>query len=355
MNGLGRVLRTYLKLTYKNIDFSISNYMILDILKGNCNCYSDEDIEKIVKAFMYKSISLDYVDYDVMVLSSTELDKVSRFRNTLGLLDKNIIYLQREAILNLKNGNVEILRVIFHEIAHIMQEKMIDENNISYKNYLLIRDRIIVNEMGKNFQKNNYNFIFEEVDANIMAEIQLYNYLTLNMPSILLNEIKEIEENILKSIDKLTNSKRIFNKRNYDNEELLDNIIKDNPNYLLYYPILNFYYFEDGKKIPLSTIILRTYKNSGNIQEEKIMKMVKQMDEYIIRNRSGNSYNIEKDIESLLNLKTNDSEINKKKCMALERLMGLKNNDYVNNIIDIYDCVLNSIIENLLPNKIRKK
>lgn len=100
MNGLGRVLKSYLKLTYKNIDLSISNYMIVDILKGNVSCYSDEDIEKIVSAFMYKSIVSLCDNCDVLILPSIEIDKISKFRNTLGLLDKNTIYLQREIVLD---------------------------------------------------------------------------------------------------------------------------------------------------------------------------------------------------------------------------------------------------------------
>lgn len=355
MNGLGRVLRTYLKLTYKNIELSISNYMILDILKGNCSCYSDDDIEKIIKAFMYKYIPFCYSDYNIIALQSNELDKISNFKNTLGLLDKNTIYLQRELLLDLRNGNIEILRVVFHEISHLIQENMIEQNDISYKSYLLIMDRIIVNEMGKNYQRNNYNFIFEEVDANIMAEIQLYNYLSSNIPFVLSNKVEEIKKNILTYFEELNNSKRIYNKKNYDNEELLDDIIKSNPKYLSYYPILNFYYFEDGSKIPLSTIVLRKYNKCANAKEEEIMKKVKQMDEYIIKNRSGNKHNIEADLKSLLDIKTDDIEINDKKNKAALRLMSLKSDNYVNTIIDMYTCISNEIIDNLLPNKIRKK
>jgi len=355
MNGLGRLLKSYLKLTYKSIDLSISNYMLIDILKGNISCYSDDDVEKIVCSFAYNNIFSYNGDYDVKVLPADEIDKLSKFKNTLGLLDKKNIYLQRETILDLKNKNIEILRVIFHEMTHIIQEKMIEENDISYRTYLLIMDRIIVNEIGKNYQINNYNFLFEEVDAKIMAEIQLYNFLSLNIPSLFYNIREELENNIFKVLEELKNTKRLYNKKYYYSEELLDNIINSNSKYLLYYPILNFYYYEDGTKVPISTIITRTFKSSDDIQEEIIMKKVKQMDEYIIENRSGNEYNINLDIESLNSLPKDDDDINKKKSIVFERIISLKNNNYANNIIDMYESMLNDIIENLLPNKIRKK
>ena len=188
-----------------------------------------------------------------------------------------------------------------------------------------------------------------------MAEIQLYNFLSINVPSLFLTNKELIEKNIIKLLEELTITKRLYNKKNYDSEELLDNIIKNNTKYLSHYPILNFYYFEDGSKIPISTIITRNFEFSYNIQEELIMKKVKEMDSYIIKNRSGNSFNIKMDIESLNTLQTYDSEIVKMKNIALNRLISLKNNNYVNNIIDMYESILNNVIDNLLPNKIRKK
>lgn len=328
--------------------------MILDILKGNISCYSDEDIEKIIKAFMYKNISTFCDDYSIVVLSSCELDKIAKFKNTLGLLSNDIIYLQREALLNLKNKDIEILRVIFHEIAHIDQERLILENVISYKAYLLIMDRIIIEKMGKEYQKKNYNCIFEEIDANIVSEINLYNYLSSN-GLLFLDEIENIKNNILNNIEKLDITCRIFNSKYYDKEKVFDDIIKNNQKYLSYYPLLNFYYYEDGSKISLSNIIIRTNMDFDNIIDEKIFEKIKKLDDSIIKNRSGNEENIEKDIQSLINLKSNDKEIINKKNTSLERLIGLKNNDYVNNIIDVYDSILTEIFSNLLPNKIRKK
>ncbi len=79
------------------------------------------------------------------------------------------------------------------------------------------------------------------------------------------------------------------------------------------------------------------------------------MDEYIIKNRSGNKYNIEVDLKSLIYIVTDDDEIIEKKNKAILRLLSLKSDNYVNNIIDMYTCLSNEIIDNLLPNKIRKK
>lgn len=347
MENIINLLKSYLKLPYKNIDLDITNYIISDILKSNGNRYTDEEIEKVIKSLFFKTIYKYYTCYDVEILNAEQMDKKSKFENTIGLLGDSKAFFQRETLLDIRNLNVDILRVISHEINHGYQEYLLEHNDISYKAFLLIMERIIVTEMGTKYHEDNYDYIFEEVDAKIEAEIELYKYLNLVAPHILIKELPNIRENLVGYKQELLLMKRKFNDKYYRCEELLDMIIKEKPQYLLIYPLLNFYYLEDGTKITLDNIMLRSNSVLNSSSDALIIGKVQKLDDYVIQNRSGTKENIEKDIASIINLESDDPLICRKRDSALTRLVKCLENDYYeNNIISIYDNIFEKSLNN---------
>lgn len=349
MSKITEIARKYLYLSYDKIPVYIIDSIMEDILAGNGEEYSDEEIEKIVKALCYKRVSKYFPDFNIEILPCEELNKISKLNEVNGIIKENTIYLQKEHLLKLKFKNIGILRTIFHEVTHAAQRNMLENNEINYKTYLLIMEQIIVMEMNDEYYSDNYGYLFEEVDARINAEFELFGYLKEHAAHILDVEFDEILENI-ESCEKDFNVLfRIVNKKEFDREELFDRIMKRKTQYLEIFPILNFYYSSDGSKITLGEIILRDNEVPSNSADIKLCKKLKKLDSLIMKNRRGSRYNLERDIESLKKLRLTEEEQ-----VEIQNLINyltecLNNCMSGNNMIELYDSLLSKI------NKLRKK
>ena len=334
------IIKTYLKLPYKSIDLDVINYVIEDILNNDVNDYSDQDIINIIKAFCYKCISNMYTDFDIEVVDQKVIDSKSKLCNVDGLLIGKKIYLEKETILDLKNKNVEILRVVMHEVQHVKQRHLIEFKEINYRAYLIIIEKILIFEMQDEYYRANYKYFFEEIDARLEAEFKLYDYLAVHSPDVLACELSDICENVDECEKDAENLIRIVNDKKYEREELFDRIIRKKPEYMELYPILNFYYNPDGSKINIGNIIARSQCETNNVQDKKIIDKVKKLDMFIIKNRRGSRYNLNKDIKSLLMYQLANL-ISKEE---LESLIKYLSNCYDENnsnyIYDIYDSLI---------------
>ena len=340
---MNNILKKYVKLPYKNIDEDVSNFLLNDLL-NNSNNYSDEEIKNIIKSFCYNLVSKYYHDFDIEVLLSKEIDSKSTLNNVEGLVLNKTIYLEESVLLDIKNSNIEILRIIFHEIQHIKQRHLLETNNISYKAFLLIMEQIIIMEMPSKYYSDNYLYFFEEVDARLESEFQLYDFLDSNNQELLSDNIDEILENISDCEKQAENMFRKVSDKKVNKEELFDKIIQKNTEYIELYPLLNFYYNSDGSKIPISSIIKRRNSVASNSSDEIIYDRVKTLDKHIILNRSGSKNNIKRDIQSLINyIPSDDIEFNMME-LSLNKLITHINENYEDNIInDIYDTLVEKV------------
>lgn len=344
-NSLILSMKLYLKKDYRNIDSEIILSIIKIMLSGNISLFTNDELEIIIKALCYNQISKYYTDYTVEVIDSKEFKELSRLDDTVALLKYKTIYLERETLQSLREGNLDIFRFMFHEIRHVEQRYLAHNNTISYRNYLTIMDQIIIIELGDEFYKENYRYFFDEVDARFYSECALYDFINSISPSLLPSVFDECIENILLCEKEAENITRIVNGKEYEKEALFDKIIKRKPSYVASYPLLSFYYDEVGNKIPISNILLRDKKQPREQTDLPLANQLKRLDKFIIQNRKGTKQNIEKDIESLINISIDDNlelqkEINSIMVVLYKRLTD---SDFGNNINTAYDSILNKI------------
>lgn len=343
------IIKKYLNLSYKNISEEIINYLMDDVLNGNSNNYSDNELITLIKAFCYRQVYEFSPEYDIEVLPSKELDNLSKFKNTMGLTTKDKIYLNKEELLKIRNKEVDILRTVFHETTHVQQKNLINNNEISYKAYLLIMEQIIINETDIKYKKDNYYYFYEEIDARTQAESKLFDYLNIHNNKLLDENIKEMLERIIEcKEDGLVLLRKLKNKK-YDREELFDRIMLKHPEYREGYPLLEFFYNKDGSKIVLGEIIKRD--REVNDTEFSIMAhKLKILDNYVITNRRGSKKNLQKDLLSLLSIGLVNADEIYIVSEALNRIDKIINeNDDSDSLNELY----NSLIVNINRIKIK--
>lgn len=342
-DNMNRVLKSYLKLPYMSIPSDISECLVVDLINNSDN-YTDDELKQIIKSFCYVKLSKYYKDFDVQIYPVEILDTKSKLKGVQGLLINKTVYLEENLVLDIRNNNLEILRVIMHEVQHIKQRYLIETNDISYRAYLLIMEQIVIMEMNDDYYKDNYYYFFEEIDARLEAEFELYDFLEKNNTELLADNIDEILENVTECEEETQEVFRKVKNKNINREDLFDKIIMKNPMYVEYYPILNFYYNTDGTKIPISKLIERRNSIPSNPSDEVFYNKVKQLDKHIMDNRSGSKLNIKKDIYSLLDyVPSNDNDL----VIVEKTLQGLLNNidnNYDSSLInDIYDSLIDKV------------
>ena len=353
-NSLISSFKLYLKKDYREIDYDIVISILKTILKGNIDIFSEKELEIVIKAFCYKKISKYYTDYEVEVLNSKDLNKLSKLDDIIGLVKGKTLYLERETLHELKRGELEIFRIIFHEVWHIQQRFIMNNNTISYRNYLNVLERIIIMELDDEYYKKNYKYFFDEIDARFQAECHLYEFIESIEPDLLHLVSDDCYFNILDCQKDVCHTTRMYKGKKYEREALFDKIIKRNPYYLALYPLLSLYYHEDGSKILASEILLRDLEESKSTVDETLAEQIKRLDYFILQNRKGTKQNIEKDIMSLSNLPTDiNSSLDETRCLLINQLHNsLTIDNSGNNINTIYDSILNKV--NLLRIKINR-
>lgn len=337
------IIKTYLKLPYKSIDLDVINYVIEDILNNDNSCYTDEEINTIMKAFCYKKASKYYTDFNIEIVNQEYIDGLSKLCNVEGLLLDKTIYLEKDSVLAIKNKDIEILRIIMHEVHHVKQRHMLEYNEVCYKALLLIIEQIIIMEMNDKYYKDNYKYFFEEIDARLEAEFELYDYLSIHSDATLNKELSDICDNVSECEEDTENLLRVVNDKTYDREELFDRIISRKPEYIDYYPLLNFYYNPDGSKISIGSIIARSNYEFKNKKDKKIAEKVKRMDYHVIQNRRGSRYNIHNDIKSLLAYKYENMLSEEDYNSLVNYLTDCIESSDSNYIMDIYDSLISKI------------
>lgn len=352
-------INAILKISYKEIKKETIDFVISDILNSNLNKYNDDFIKHIIKALCYYLVSNYYDDYDIEILPQKQIDKKAKQKDILGISAYKKIYLEETSLLNIKSGCIDIINTIMHEVHHVRQNYLLEHNKLNYTSYQIISEQVISSYMGINYRMDNYWYMFDEVEARYKAEIATYRYLRKVCPNKA-NEILNNSKRVIKNCcDEFKCNMRKTKYSVYTREEMLDRIIRRNPKYLEIYPLLNFYYNDDGSKISLGSILSRDVITT---HEDKLLIDLQLLDQKMINNRHGTKKNIQKDLISLyepklLELCSTNPRLEKtrqeqiKKC---EKLL-IQDSNY-DEILNLYDELQNKINETseILKSKFRQ-
>ena len=167
-----------------------------------------------------------------------------------------------------EKSNVDLIRemliIIFHEIEHVIQVKLMTDNDeISFKKILFIKEQIIIKE-SSSFYNDNYKNIFTEIYARIASEITTRDYMTniLNMSfrdpdefkSIIIDEINRLNDGMFKYVDFTEEDVPLLEFFDYYICNLSeDEIIK----HFNRFPVLKFEYNPDGSRKAPTEVFLQ--------------------------------------------------------------------------------------------------
>lgn len=225
------------------------------------------------------------IDKEKLVLKATELiatnvlgfkkvyirikdDYIKNKEDALGLQLKDSLYISREVI----HGNPkDIFPTLFHELIHLKQykEKEID-CILSDKNLIQIKDKIL-SKLIPNYYKINYKNISFEKEAffyEYRETIDYFNGIGVNIPK---EHYAMAVLNSNEHSDFAVNKNRInSNGKEIDIDELFNEFINLNPNYLTQYPQLSFEYKVLDNQVLPKTLeeIQNDYNNfqNGNLK-----------------------------------------------------------------------------------------
>lgn len=197
--------------------------------------------------------------YSNMINGYTPSVNITNFdddlRNSTGIAHDIFKISINEDIINdlYNNKNLEAFITIFHELVHIEQNIYIKFGYISDSIMDYIKDdvivRIIKDDNGIDYYKENYDHISFENDAEIIGTITAMKWLenagiklTYNFKVFLNNSVNREEK-------KRSIRTRTVNGKEYDIDELFESCIMLHPEYIDKYPQLGIQYFVDGKYV----------------------------------------------------------------------------------------------------------
>lgn len=145
----------------KNID-----YIIKQIIKNKVEC--EEDI-------FYSLFMKNICTYYIKKLDLISITILTKLPNSLGEAisgNINIVKLDKESLI--PKNIVKNIETIFHEIWHIIQDNKLE---YSYNSQKMVKDQILVDYLGKEFDEKNYWQLSYEIDARFNSEYITHMYL----------------------------------------------------------------------------------------------------------------------------------------------------------------------------------
>lgn len=190
-----------------------------------------------------------------------------------------------------------IFDTIFHELTHLLQEKLYEKDNLPYEYIIMIEDYLLSNALPDKYTNNNYMSLYNEIEARRLGSLKTDEYLrTLGIIP---------KENTLRTIgrDERKHKKdtRYYNKQEKSVDVLFDEniheiirVLKEEFKIDIFtdYPVLNYLYHKDGRR--KTTLELIKDKNRTTSEE------VKDLIDEILRNRKLSKENISKDLKELV-------------------------------------------------------
>lgn len=208
-----------------------------------------------------------------------------------------------------------IFDTIFHELTHLLQEKLYEKDNLPYEYILMIEDYLLSNALPDKYTNNNYMSLYNEIDARRLGSLKTDEYLrTLGIIP---------KENTLKAIQK-DERKHKKDTRYYEKQEKsVDVLFDENIHEIIRvlkeefkidiftdYPVLNYLYHKDGRR----KTTLELIKEKSRTTDEEIKKLIDE----ILRNRKLSKENISKDLKELV--LDSDMSIEEEKTRMIEQL-----------------------------------
>lgn len=272
--------------------YSYAETIPIDIANRILNAYvKDENTKMSMDALRAAIISIGQNELlknnitDTTIFFGIEINN-SKNRNGYYNNKSRSIFLSNLIASKIDESNTDIvyslLRSLFHEIEHAIQERnILNYNEISFKKMLFIKEKILRNK-DDNFYKNNYENIFMEIYARISSILKTCEYIDCNLDSYNYKLIgSEFYKNYFKQeIEVLRSSmtKKIFNSEkpildlfdyymcNISKEKIIKTFKK--------YPILSLEYNSDGSRKKTTEIFLqidnRLLKVNSNDNCDKI-------------------------------------------------------------------------------------
>ncbi len=241
---------------------------------------------------------------------------------TLGSYDNHVIAISDSTFnhfyLNQLAKKRNLFDTIFHELTHLLQEKIYEKDNLPYEYIIMIQDYLLSNVLPDKYCSDNYMSLYNEIDARRFGALKTDQYLRklgIIPKENTLRTIEKDEQKHKKDIRyyqrKEKNVDIIFNENIKEiisvlKEEFKIDIFKN-------YPIFNYLYHQDGTR--KTTLELIIEKNQSKDKNE-----INQLED-ILTNRKLSKEDIVKDLEELV-LDDNQS-INDDKNRMIERLNKL--------------------------------
>ena len=292
---------------YRIKDKKILDFIIIQILDPN-SCIS-KNPEKY-QGFVERIIE-DYASFDLPYKLQEQYCYFTRHtlstEYTLGVhisQEKYIMFKQSQIESLLYSKDIDIFETNFHENTHANQDFDIRSSNInSFNKYLMIKEKILRAEKEE-YYSENYEDIFIEIEARQKAREKLGQFIdrlpkNLRIQSLqrLVNrklgfEPDEKEQEFIDGRRKIN----VFNpsKPKEDVSIIFDEIIRQHPEYLKEYPMLQMEYNPDGSQKSLQDLV-----ETIDSEDSKPKRAI-----YVALIRKGSVFkfeNFESDLEFLLN------------------------------------------------------
>lgn len=211
----------------------------------------------------------------------------------------------------------------YHEMRHVYQNRMIEENKMPNLDVLFWAREFTIHEEYEEYYDTNYSAMTIERDARIASKEQTLKSLKKYSSKIYALKKAELLEEIEldKSVKDLSTHRFLGIKETRDNmtRRMVDEILKENPNYIEKYPALKREYNVDGTRKNVIQLLID--------EKEFRDEMKSYQDELYREQTTDKEFKI---IQDLLSKTLNDGL----KCfdeliyLSLEK----KNNQYITNI-----------------------
>lgn len=190
-----------------------------------------------------------------------------------------------------------IFDTIFHELTHLLQEKLYEKENLPYEYILMIEDYLLSNTLSDKYTTNNYMSLYNEIDARRLGSLKTDEYLrTLGIIP---------KENTLRAIErderKHKKDTRYYNREEKSVDVLFDEniqevikVLKEEFKIDIFtdYPVLNYLYHKDGRR----KTTLELIKEKSRTTSEEVKNLIDE----ILKNRKLSKENISKDLKELV-------------------------------------------------------
>lgn len=270
---------------------------LLNNIKYNDNLYSKEFMLKYASHMIEKDLNIKicnvYVsDYDFDP-ENTLLDKTYATYTP----ESRVIVVNKKYLNDKENNEtfgipnyIYCMKIIAHEQKHNSQTNDIQSNNITYENFAYVRKNLIYkyyNDINKNNNEYHLNYANQETELN--AEYYAWSFVLNLMNKYLDND--KIKQNVINNGISIIYRKQ--NSLKYDistgnlkddfiyNIDNLNKIVSDNKNIINDYPVLRYFYNNNGSVKNIKELLLT--KNYLFINNKNIFKELKYVfDEYVL-------------------------------------------------------------------------